>query len=440
MHERIGAAIEQLYADSLNDHLPELAHHFSRAAKTDQAVKYLMLAGVQSLGRYAYTEASARLTEGLRHIERLPESRDRDLRELELASALVEANWRLAIEAPETEEAIERGIRLAEKTGNLAEQIKHLNFQRVLVSRRGEFARSNAMSDRLLQLAEREGSPVSFSLAYHATLQARLYEGNFAEAEEQFVLWRKYEDAVGATALREGNIIVLASAALCAWILGRADLARERMDEATASAIALNEPFGMMLARWMEARLYRHLRDPERVMTAASQCIALSEDGSVRLASGVLALKGWAVAHLDNPAAGLALLSGDVAGHANRTGSIFFNNLMMHSEVQSMAGMYDAATETIQRRLRRGITTRASGRNCIESAVRSGSPLNKTTMPRPTFAKQSHGHKSRAQRCSSCAPPLASRDCCMTPIDATRRARCSPKSTTGSPKASTPPT
>ena len=163
MHERIGAAIEQLYADSLNDHLPELAHHFSRAAKTDQAVKYLMLAGVQSLGRYAYTEASARLTEGLRHLERLPESRDRDVRELELASALVEATWRVAIEAPETEEAIERGIRLAEKTGNLAEQIKHLNFQTSPRLAPGEFARSNAMSDRLLQLAEREGIPVSFS-------------------------------------------------------------------------------------------------------------------------------------------------------------------------------------------------------------------------------------------------------------------------------------
>ena len=237
MHERIGEAIESLYADSLNDHLPEIAHHFSRAAKTDKAVKYLMLAGVQSLGRYAYAEAAARLTEGLRHIERLPESRDRDVRELELASALIEATWRVAIEAPETEEAVERGIRLAEKTGNLAEQIKHLNFQRVLVSRRGEFARSNAMADRLLQLAEREGSPVSFSLAYHATLQARLYEGNFAEAEEQFVLWRKYEDAVGATALREGNIIVLASAALCAWILGRADLARERMTKRPLSRL-----------------------------------------------------------------------------------------------------------------------------------------------------------------------------------------------------------
>ena len=95
----------------------------------------------------------------------------------------------------------------------------------------------------------------------------------------------------------------------------------------------------MVIASWMEALLYRHLRDPERVMTAVSRCIALSEDASVRLASGVPALKGWAVAHLDNPAAGLALLSGDVAGHANRTGSIFFNNLMMHSEVQSMAGM-----------------------------------------------------------------------------------------------------
>ena len=354
MHERIGAAIEQLYADSLNDHLPELAHHFSRAAKSDKAVKYLLLAGVQSLGRYAYAEAAAQLSEGLRHIEKLPESRDRDMREFELAGALSDAMWRVSLDVPDTAEAIERGIRLAEKTGNVAEQIKHLNLQRVLLSRSGEFAHSSAIADHLLKLAEREGGAVSFSHAYHATLQARLYEGNFAESEEQLVLWRKYQDAAGATALREGKTIVLGSAALCAWILGRADLARERMDEATASAIAFNEPFGIMIARWMEASLYRLLRDPERVMTAASQCIALSEDGSARLATGVPALKGWAVAHLDQPAAGMALFSGDVAGRVTRTGNIFFNNLIAYCEVQALAGMYDDAMETIEEALTPG--------------------------------------------------------------------------------------
>src|SRR5271163_4796117 len=230
MHERIGAAIEQLYADSLNDHLPELAHHFSRAAKSDKAVKYLLLAGVQSLGRYAYAEAAAQLSEGLRHIEKLPESRDRDMREFELAGALSDATWRVSLDVPDTAEAIERGIRLAEKTGNVAEQIKHLNLQRVLLSRSGEFAHSSAIADHLLKLAEREGGAVSFSHAYHATLQARLYEGNFAESEEQLVLWRKYQDAAGATALREGKTIVLGSVALCAWILGRADLASQEMD------------------------------------------------------------------------------------------------------------------------------------------------------------------------------------------------------------------
>src|SRR5262249_16786045 len=32
LHERIGAALETLYAASLDDHLAELAHHYSRSA------------------------------------------------------------------------------------------------------------------------------------------------------------------------------------------------------------------------------------------------------------------------------------------------------------------------------------------------------------------------------------------------------------------------
>jgi predicted ATPase len=267
MHQSIGAAIESLYADSIDDHLSELAHHFSRGAETDRAVTYLTLAGRQSLARYAYAEAQAQLREGLRLIEKLPESRQRDVRELELASPLVDAvRTAISFDSGETRQAVLRAARLAEKTGNLVERIKQLNLLRVMMLFSGDFTGAAAMADQLLELAEREGTASSFSNAYNATMQARFYEGDLAGAETQFALWRKYQDAVGSGVFSETNVIMLANGAICAWMMGRADLARNRMAEATAFADALKEPLVLMLAKWLEGQMYRHIRDPERVL------------------------------------------------------------------------------------------------------------------------------------------------------------------------------
>ena len=89
LHERIGAALETLYASSLEDHLAELAHHYGRSANSGKAVQYLTRAGQQALERSAFAEAQAQLRQGLEWIKALPESPERDARELELASALV---------------------------------------------------------------------------------------------------------------------------------------------------------------------------------------------------------------------------------------------------------------------------------------------------------------------------------------------------------------
>ncbi|MGC2491804.1 adenylate/guanylate cyclase domain-containing protein [Candidatus Binatus sp.] len=59
LHDRAGNAIEAIYADSLDDHLAELAHHFARSANLDKAVLYLALASTQALERFAYTESQA---------------------------------------------------------------------------------------------------------------------------------------------------------------------------------------------------------------------------------------------------------------------------------------------------------------------------------------------------------------------------------------------
>src|SRR5260370_42028504 len=57
LHGRIGAAIEKMYAERLDDHLTELAHHFARSADTAKAVEYLLKAGERAAQRSASKEA-----------------------------------------------------------------------------------------------------------------------------------------------------------------------------------------------------------------------------------------------------------------------------------------------------------------------------------------------------------------------------------------------
>jgi tetratricopeptide (TPR) repeat protein len=59
LHVRVGEAIENLYADSLDQHMPALAHHFFQArnaADTGKTLHYLTLAGERALSASAFED------------------------------------------------------------------------------------------------------------------------------------------------------------------------------------------------------------------------------------------------------------------------------------------------------------------------------------------------------------------------------------------------
>ena len=60
LHARIAEMLEKLYADNLEAHTADLAHHFAQAETvhgTDKLVRYSMMAGERALSAYAYEEA-----------------------------------------------------------------------------------------------------------------------------------------------------------------------------------------------------------------------------------------------------------------------------------------------------------------------------------------------------------------------------------------------
>ena len=52
LHERIGAALESLYTNSIDDHLDELAHHYGRSGNSAKALDYLESAGLRAVRRW----------------------------------------------------------------------------------------------------------------------------------------------------------------------------------------------------------------------------------------------------------------------------------------------------------------------------------------------------------------------------------------------------
>ena len=71
MHGRIGEALQSVYADAIDAHVPELAHHFWSAEAWDEAYFYCRRAGEGALGMHAPSASLEQLTRALGAAEKL---------------------------------------------------------------------------------------------------------------------------------------------------------------------------------------------------------------------------------------------------------------------------------------------------------------------------------------------------------------------------------
>jgi class 3 adenylate cyclase len=84
LHEQIGAAIETLFKDSLDDHLAQLAHHYGRSRNVRKAIEYLSSEAKLVARRSAVSEAFACLDKAIELTRQLPDSSERTGNELKL--------------------------------------------------------------------------------------------------------------------------------------------------------------------------------------------------------------------------------------------------------------------------------------------------------------------------------------------------------------------
>jgi len=92
LHRQIGERLAALYAQRMEDVVPELAYHFEQAADWPRAIDYLRQAAEIAGRRYAHRQADAMLARALELVSHLPEAQ-RERMELQLLAILAAHRW-----------------------------------------------------------------------------------------------------------------------------------------------------------------------------------------------------------------------------------------------------------------------------------------------------------------------------------------------------------
>jgi tetratricopeptide (TPR) repeat protein len=185
LHERTAQALEALFADSLDEHLAELAFHYSRSGNESRALDYLIRAAEQAEQRSAYSEAAAYFHQALTRLNEKPAGPERDRKEIEIHRGLGDAAIVMSgYAAPEYEHHLTRRHELAQRLGDTTQIFYSLVWRSVLAAFRLELNKAQDIGWKLLEIADHEHDP-NMQLQAHVSLATILWlRGDFISSCE----------------------------------------------------------------------------------------------------------------------------------------------------------------------------------------------------------------------------------------------------------------
>jgi tetratricopeptide (TPR) repeat protein len=92
LHERVGAAIEALYADRIEEHYEALAGHYSKSDNSEKAVEYLEKAGDKAAGICSLVEARRAYHAAMKKIDGLAQNQDTTVKRIDVSLKWVGAS------------------------------------------------------------------------------------------------------------------------------------------------------------------------------------------------------------------------------------------------------------------------------------------------------------------------------------------------------------
>ncbi|MGC1191777.1 MAG: adenylate/guanylate cyclase domain-containing protein [Candidatus Binatus sp.] len=361
IHERTATALEETFAATLDDHVAELAHHYSRSANAPKAVEYLTHAAEQAAIRSAYSDAIGYAREALRVIATMPEARERDHRELQIQmmlGPLIVSTQGLS--SPEVSVTIARAQELCRRAGETPEIFGVMFALWSFKHASGQLPESRAIAEQLLAMAGRVDSDLATASAHNALAATQLWMGEFTAAQENSEQTIKIFDRDIPRYLPMMNAPVIPSRCNAVWafhIGGRLGQAKRRLAEAEELATQLRRPFSIAFVHLHTIVLNHFRQEYAEVRTRSETLIELSTEYGFPywLTAGKMCLArtiaGEAYIRGDQPAleAGLAMMKESIVNLAAANADLIYSfSFVLLAEVYLMMKRPDEALRELE--------------------------------------------------------------------------------------------
>jgi tetratricopeptide (TPR) repeat protein len=354
LHLMVARTIEQQFPTFKETQPEVLARHWTEAGETERAIGQWSRASKAAESRNAFVEAQESYQQALTLLKLLPESPERDVSELQLRQSLVSMlHMTRGWAAPETMEAAERAGTLAQKSGNLRQLVGSMTSRCLHAFISADLSIAGALADQALRLALREANPTVLANLHMMQLVIRHARGDLAGSEQYFSTGLEFfEDANFRQNPNGGSIVVFGTASRNAWMLGRADVACERMAKMMAVVNRAN-PHDLPWSDVFAAVVYVLTGENEHVETLAARALEVCEKYQFpNEAAFSRCLLGTARAHMGRTSEGIALIREGIAALlkiGNRiTVTLYMNSL---AAAQKLDGAIADALDTIEQAL-----------------------------------------------------------------------------------------
>ena len=309
LHRQVAGTIDEKFPGLKEAHPEVLARHWTEAGETESAIAEWARAAKAAETRSAFKEAQESYEQALALLNLLPESAERDVRELELRQFLLPMLYfTRGYSAPGTIDVRARAAALAEKSGNLTQLVTLMHATGHCAHDAGDFAAAGTMADQALELALRDGNPTNLALVYELQVVTRFARADLAGVEKHFEAGLKFFDDPGFRQAPSVLLIAFCAAALTAHLLGRIEVARERIGQMMAATNKSN-PFESAFSGSLATLLHLQMREYEQAEAVAARALDLSEKNQLPQAIGFLrCLLGRARVKLGRPTEGIALI------------------------------------------------------------------------------------------------------------------------------------
>ena len=315
-HQRIGQVLEAQFLETAETQPELVAHHYTEAGLTEQAVHYWHHAGQRASERSAHLEAIHHLRQGLALLQTLPGTPARTQREVDMLITLGASL--IAVQGFAAREVGETYTYAQQLCHHLADPYRLFPVLRGLwhyANVRATYQTAYALGEQLLTLAQHVQDSAMLVAAYRALGATLLWLGAVAAALThltQGMALHAPQQHRGSAFLygEDAGVMCHCFAARALWSLGypAQGLARSQASLTLAQQVA--HPLSLSFAL-SSAAIFQQLRHEERATQAYADAtiVLATEQGFPHWMAFGTILRGWALAYEGQAQEGMAQIT-----------------------------------------------------------------------------------------------------------------------------------